>query len=70
MSHIVEIVEIKDPIVQLEASKMSIKNFFGALLNETKGFKYEITVKVLLRKYKLNGEIELFQFISIRQQKQ
>ena len=28
------------------------------LLNETKGFKYQITVKVLLKKYKLDGEIE------------
>ena len=27
-------------------------------LNETKGFKYHITVKVLLKKYKPNGEIE------------
>ena len=32
---------------------------FRDLLNETKGFKYQITVKVLLKKYKLNGEIEL-----------
>ena len=32
---------------------------FSDLLNETKGFKYQITVKVLLKKYKLNGEIEL-----------
>ena len=31
---------------------------FNDLLNETKGFKYQITVKVLLKKYKLNGEIE------------
>ena len=31
---------------------------FSNLLNETKGFKYQITVKVLLKKYKLNGEIE------------
>ena len=31
---------------------------FSDLLNETKGFKYQITVKVLLKKYKLNGEIE------------
>ena len=31
---------------------------FSGLLNETKGFKYQITVKVLLKKYKLNGEIE------------
>ena len=58
MSHKVEIVERKDPIVQLEASKLSIKNLFSDLLNETKGFKYQITVKVLLKKYKLNGEIE------------
>ena len=31
---------------------------FRDLLNETKGFKYQISVKVLLEKYKLNGEIE------------
>ena len=31
---------------------------FSDLLNETKGFKYQITVKVLLKKYKLNEEIE------------
>ena len=45
-------------IVQLEASKSSIKDLFNDLLNETKGFKYQITVKVLLKKYKPNGEIE------------
>ena len=28
------------------------------LLNETKGFKYQITLKVMLKKYKPNGEIE------------
>ena len=58
MSYKVEIIEKKDPIVQLEASKSSIKDLFSDLLNETKGFKYQITVKVLLKKYKLNGEIE------------
>ena len=58
MSYAVEIIERKDPIVQLEASKSSIKNLFSDLLNETKGFKYQITVKVLLKKCKLNGEIE------------
>ena len=57
MSYKVEIIERKDPIVQLEASKSSIKDLFSNLLNETKGFKYQITVKVLLKKYKLNGEI-------------
>ena len=58
MSYKVEIVERKDPIVQLEASKSSIKDFFSNLSNETKGFKYQITEKVLLKKYKLNGEVE------------
>ena len=32
---------------------------FNDLLNETKGFKYQITVKVLLKKYRSNGEKEL-----------
>ena len=53
-----EIVDKKDLIVQLEASTSSIKDLFNDLLNETKGFKYQITVKVLLKKYKPNGEIE------------
>ena len=57
-SYKVEIIERKDPIIQLEASKSSIKDLFSDLLNETKGFKYQITVKVLLKKYKLNGESE------------
>ena len=58
MSYKVEIVERKDPIVQLDASKLSIKNLFSDLLNEAKGFKYQITVESLLKKYKHNGEIE------------
>ena len=53
-----EIVERKDPIVQLEASKLSIKNLFSNLINEIKGYKYQITVKVLLKKYKPSREIE------------
>ena len=56
MSFKVEIIEKKDPIVQLEASKLSIKNLFIDL--ELKGFKYQITVEFLLKKYKHNGEIE------------
>ena len=54
MSYKVEIVERKVPIIQLEASKSSIKDLFSDLINETKGLKYQITVK----KYKLTGEIE------------
>ena len=58
MSHKVEIIEKKDPIVQLEATKLSIKDLFTDLLNEIKGFKYQITLKVLLEEYQHNGEIE------------
>ena len=57
-SYEVKIVERKDLIVKLEASRLSIKNLFSDLLNETKGFKYQITVEVLFKKYKHNGEIE------------
>ena len=58
MSYKVKIIEKKDSIKQLEASKSSIKELFSVLLNETKGLKYQITVKVVLKKYKLNEEIE------------
>ena len=39
MIYKVEIVERKDPIVELEASKLSIKNLFGDILNEAKDFE-------------------------------
>ena len=58
MSYKVEIIEEKDLIVQLEASKSSIKDLLRDILNGTKDFKYQITVKVLLKKYKLDEEIE------------
>ena len=58
MNYKVEITERKDPIYQLETSKLSIKDLFSDLLNEKKGFKYQIILKVTLKKYKLNGEIE------------
>ena len=58
MSYKVKIIERKDPILQLEASKSSITDLLSDLLNEAKGFKYQITVKVLLKKYKSDGEIE------------
>ena len=51
-SNKVEITESKDPIVQLEASKSSIKDLFSNLLNEIEGLKYQITVKVLLKNTK------------------
>ena len=49
MSYKVEIVDKKGLIVQSEASRSSIKDLFNDLLNEEKGFKYQITVKVLLK---------------------
>ena len=58
MSYKVEIVEKKDLIVQLEVSKSSIKDLSSNLLGEIKGFKYQIPVKILLKKYKLNEEIK------------
>ena len=49
----------KDPLSQLEASKSSIKDLLHDLVDETKGFKYQITIKILLKKYK-GIEIEFF----------
>ena len=64
MSYKVEIVQKKDLLIQLKASKSSIKDFFKDLLDERKCFKYQITLKIELKKYKLEGEIysSLFQF--------
>ena len=39
----------KDPIKQLQTSKSNIKDFFSDLLNEPKGFKYQIMLKVILK---------------------
>ena len=66
MSYKVKIIEKKDPIVQLEASKSSIKDLFSDLLNETKGFKYQITVKVLLKNTRSTETLNLPEFISIQ----
>ena len=56
VSYKVAIIEKEDPLVQLEASKSSIKDLLCDLLNKVKSFKYQIAVKVLLKKKcKLNG---------------
>ena len=57
-SYRTEIIDLKDPLVQLEPNKSSIKDLFKDLLVETNGFKYQITMKVLLRKYKENESIK------------
>ena len=54
----VELFIQNDILIELEASKSSIKELFNDFLDETKGFKYQITLKVKLKKYKPNGEIE------------
>ena len=59
MSFKVEIIEKKDPIIQLEASKWSIKNLLNNLLNELRGFKYQITVKVLLKNTSIMEKLKL-----------
>ena len=66
MSYKVEIIDKKDPIVQLEASKLIIKNLFSDLLNELKGFKYQITVEVLLKNTSIMEKLNLDQFILIQ----
>ena len=48
MSYKVKLVEKEDPIKQLKESNSNIKDLFSDLSNETKGFKYQITLKVVL----------------------
>ena len=43
----IEIINSKDPLFQLEVSKSSVTYSFKDLLDEIKGFKYQIMVKVL-----------------------
>ena len=66
MSYKIEIIERKYPIVQLETSKSSIKYLVSDPLNETKGFKYQITVNILLKKTSSMEKLNLLQFISIQ----
>ena len=69
MSYKVELVQKKDPLIQLETSKSSIKDLSNDLLDETKGFKYQITVKVLLKNTKAL-KLNVLQIISSQQYKQ
>ena len=54
----IEIIDKRDTIVQLKASKISIVKLFKDLLIELKGFKYQITLCVLLSKVKNSDVIE------------
>ena len=55
---------------QLEASKSTIKDLLSDLLNEAKGFKYPITLKVTFKNTSQMEEVNLEQFNSTQQQKQ
>ena len=55
-SYSVDVIDSKDPSVQLTISKPNIKDLFKNYLNENKSFKYQTTLKVLLIKYKENTE--------------
>ena len=57
-SYRVEIVDKKDPMIQLYSSKKPVSKLFGELLSEMKGFKYQITLFVTLKKNKLDGTVE------------
>ena len=57
-SYKIEIVDKRDVVVQLKASKISIVELFKDLLIELKGFKYQTTLAVLLSKLKNSRSIE------------
>ena len=57
-SYKIEIVDKKDVITQLKTSKISTENLFKDLFIEMTGFKYQITLQVLLSKLKNKDLIE------------
>ena len=57
-SYKTEIVDKRDVVIQLKASKISIVELFKDLLIELRGFKYQINLAVLLSKVKNSGSIE------------
>ena len=57
-SYKIEIDDKRAVVIQLKASEIVIKDSFKDLLTELKGFKYQITLAVLLSKVKNSGETE------------
>ena len=55
----------KDLLVQLKASKSSIKDLFKDLLDEIRGLNYQITVNVLLKNIKKFDAYNLLLFILV-----
>ena len=54
----IEKIDRKDPLVQLQVSKQCTKDLFIVLLCDMKGFKYQITINIKLRKQKINIKVE------------
>ena len=57
-SYKIKIIDKKDVIIQLKSSEISIENLFKDLLMEMKGFKYQITLCILLSKVKRSDFVE------------
>ena len=64
-SYKIEIVDKRDVVIQLKASEISFKVLFNKLLIGLKGFKYQITLAVLLSKVNNISETGFLQFILI-----
>ena len=68
MPYNIELGEKKDSLIQLETSKWSMKDLFNDLLDETKGFIYQITPKVYLKNTK-TLKLNFLLFFIIQQKK-
>ena len=58
----IEIVDSKDPLAKLTASKLNVKDLFKDLLHKIKGFKYQVTVKSSYKNTKKMGTWSLLLF--------
>ena len=61
-SYNIEIVDKKDPMVQLYLSKFCIKDLFKVLLYEMKEFKHQITLHATLKKNKLKDKAKYTEY--------
>ena len=66
----IEIIDKKDLLTQLYSSKSCIKYLFKVLLCEMKGFKYQITMYITLKRISWMVILNMLMFISIHLLKQ
>ena len=66
----IETVDSKDPLAQLAASKLNVKDLFKELLDKIKGFKYQVTVESSYKNTKKMGTWSLLLFALILPLKQ